>query len=88
MTLIKNFERFVNENLSQKFQIFEDVQISPENGYPDNDVAAAEFESWLATPSAAQFRTFAALQQGGGNKLKHLLYLRYLREAKPLKKVS
>lgn len=70
MTLIKNFERFVNENLSQKFQIFEDVQISPENGYPDNDVASAEFESWLATPSAAQFRTFAALQQVGGNKLK------------------
>lgn len=66
MTLIKNFERFVNENLAQKFQVFENVS---SGDYPTNEVANAEFETWLTTPAAAQFRTFAAMQKVGGNKL-------------------
>lgn len=66
MTLIKNFERFVNENLAQKFQIFENVS---SGDYPTNEVASAEFDTWLTTPAAAQFRTFAAMQKVGGNKL-------------------
>ena len=66
MTLIKNFEQFVNENLEQKFKVFENIS---SGDYPTNDVASAEFESWLTTPAAAQFRTFAAMQKVGGNKL-------------------
>lgn len=66
MTLIKNFEQFVNENLEQKFKVFEDIDSGT---YPTNDVASTEFEAWLTTPAAAQFRTFAAMQKVSGNKL-------------------
>lgn len=66
MTLIKNFEQFVNENLEQKFKIFEDID---SGDYPTNEIASNEFATWLTTPAAAQFRTFAAMQKVGGNKL-------------------
>jgi len=71
MTLIKNFERFVNENLEQKFQVFENVAINGKwiGSYPSNSAATAEFDTWLTTSAAAQFRTFAALQRVSGNKL-------------------
>lgn len=69
MTLIKNFERFVNENLSQKFKVFEDIDLGGELSYPSNDVATDEFTTWLSTPAAAQFRTFAAMQKTSGNRL-------------------
>ena len=69
MTLIKNFEQFVNENLSQKFQIFEDIDLGGEISYPDNDVATSEYETWLTTPAAAQFRTFVTLNSTSTNRL-------------------
>lgn len=69
MTLIKNFEQFVNENLEQKFKVFEDIDLGGELSYPSNDVATGEFTTWLNTPAAAEFRTFAAMQNTSGNRL-------------------
>jgi hypothetical protein len=64
MTLIKNFERFVNENLSQKFQIFEDLTIQGETAYPKGYIEPTAFDTWITTPGAAQFKAFANLMAG------------------------
>ena len=64
MTLIKNFERFVNENLSQKFKVFEDLSIQDETAYPKGYIEPTAFDTWITTPGAAQFRAFANLMAG------------------------
>lgn len=71
MTLIKNFEQFVNENLEQKFQVFEDdINLGVAGrGYKSNDLVREEYSKWLSTPAAAQFRAFIALQEVSGNPL-------------------
>ncbi len=71
MTIIKNFERFVNENLEQKFQVFEDeINLGVSGrGYQANELVREEYSKWLTTPAAAQFRAFIALQEVSGNPL-------------------
>ena len=63
MTLIKNFEQFVNENLNQKFAIFEDNISYTKVALPQSPFNQATYDTWKASASAVEFRKLLALAQ-------------------------
>lgn len=63
MTLIKNFEQFVNENLNQKFAIFEDTISYSKTALPKSPFNQATYDTWKASASAVEFRKLLALAQ-------------------------